>query len=87
MIGRFPIIEARASLPFAAPNNSSQGRVLMRRLQSWVQEAEQPESTVATVRGREDMDCDAALNALVMAESAEVEEQTSLEELSLSNAS
>jgi len=51
-----------------------------------VQEAVHPESTVAIARGRDEMDCEAALNAIVISESSEVKEQLALEELWLSNA-
>ena len=79
MIGRFPTIVARARIPLAAPNISSQGLVFMRRSQKPVQEAEHPESTVATARGREEIDCEADLKALVISESLGVDEQTVLE--------
>ena len=51
-----------------------------------MQEAEHPESTVAIARGRDEMDCEAALNAIVISESSEVEEQLASEELWLINA-
>ena len=53
---------AVASNPLAAPNTSLQGLVLTKRLQSWVHEAEQPESTVAKINGREEMMSEVALS-------------------------
>ena len=53
-----------ASSPLAAPKSSSQGRELVRRLQSHVQLAEHPESTVARSSGSDGMDADRLDDAL-----------------------